>query len=105
MRVSIFIGCLFLAFATCAETISGKAHVIDGDSLRIADTEIHLQGIDAPEGKQLCIFEGEDWACGETAAKAMKQIVGSADIRCTWTHRDRYERALGTCWTDTTFRR
>lgn len=74
--------------------------MIDGDSIRIADTELRLQGIDAPEGKQTCRIEGRDWGCGKTATKALRQIVGSANIRCTWTERDRYERALATCYKD-----
>lgn len=80
-----------------AAEITGKAHVIDGDSIRISDTEIRLYGIDAPEGKQSCIQQGEDWACGETATEALRLIVGDALIHCAWDDVDRYERALATC--------
>jgi len=88
---------LLISDVSVAEEIRGPATVIDGDSIRIADTEIRLYGIDAPEGKQSCIQQGEDWACGETATEALQLIVGDADIHCTWKKQDRYERALATC--------
>ncbi len=91
---------LFLLLASAAshsDEVTGKVHVIDGDSIRIANTEIRLYGIDAPEGKQSCIQQGEDWACGETATEALRLIVGKAQIRCTWKELDRYGRALATC--------
>ena len=34
--------------------ISGRAHVVDGDTLRIAGRSIRLHGIDAPEVGQQC---------------------------------------------------
>jgi endonuclease YncB( thermonuclease family) len=33
----------------------GQASVIDGDTLEIHGTRIHLWGIDAPESSQLCL--------------------------------------------------
>ena len=38
--------------------ITGNPHVIDGDSIRIADVEMRLHGIDAPEATQLCLNTG-----------------------------------------------
>lgn len=36
------------AFAS-ANTIEGRAEVIDGDSLKVGGTEVRLFGVDAPE--------------------------------------------------------
>ena len=92
---------LFLLHGICsAEEITGIPRLVDGDSIRIADVDIRLHGIDAPEAKQLCLVKGDDWACGETATKALKKIIGKASIRCEWKQRDRFERALGTCYRD-----
>lgn len=89
-----------ISFSIHAEEITGVARIIDGDSIRIDDVEIRLHGIDAVEWNQYCRRESFDWACGEAATKAMKQLVGSENIRCTWTERDRYERALASCYKD-----
>ena len=90
----IFLGFIITANA---EEISGVAEVIDGDHLRIGDAEIRLYGIDAPEEKQTCIYRGEDWSCGKTAIDGLKQIVGNAIIRCTWTQQHHDGAALGKC--------
>ncbi len=93
---------LFLGFAitASAEEISGVAQVIDGDHLRISNVDIRLYGIDAPEGQQKCIYHGEDWSCGRTATDALKQIVGTANIKCTWTQQHHEGAALGQCHRD-----
>jgi hypothetical protein len=48
-----------------AQSVAGIARVVDGDTLEVADTKIRLEGIDAPETKQVCIAgSGEEYACG-----------------------------------------
>ena len=41
-----------------AETISGRAQVIDGNTIEIGGRRIRLFGIDAPEGGQTCVRDG-----------------------------------------------
>ncbi|MHC2086144.1 thermonuclease family protein [Methylobacterium sp. CM6244] len=55
---SMYFHALFLALslapAFAAEPITGRASVIDGDTLDIGSTRIGLHAIDAPESAQLC---------------------------------------------------
>ena len=71
MRLLLFVALgLFSVTGFCGE-LTGNPHIIDGDSIRIADVEIRLQGIDAPEGKQMCKIKGEEWACGKAAKETL----------------------------------
>ena len=38
--------------------ISGKAKIIDGDTIKINGNNIRLLGIDAPEKNQICFISG-----------------------------------------------
>lgn len=82
---------------------SGLVEVVDGDSLRIANAEIRLQGIDAPEYRQLCQdAEGRDYACGKEARRALQSLVRNVVLDCTSMEADQYGRALSTCRTHDT---
>ena len=51
-----FLGTVLLAAmasAASAEPITGRASVIDGDTIEIAGERIRFNGIDAPESSQL----------------------------------------------------
>ncbi|MEO0542761.1 MAG: thermonuclease family protein [Pseudomonadota bacterium] len=84
-----------------SDEYSGRAHVLDGDSLRIAETEIRLEGIDAPEFGQICRdATGEGYDCGDRAKRALQQLVGGTIVTCQSAHTDRYGRALSVCWAE-----
>ena len=91
---------VFTCVAVNAGEIHGHAEVLDGDSLRIGELEIRLFGIDAPESRQTCRIADQQWACGRSATRALQEMIGSAKVRCTWTERDTYNRALATCFSD-----
>jgi len=84
------------------QTIRGKAEVTDGDTIRIGDERIRLEGIDAPELKQLCYPKdrtlGDAWSCGEMATNHLKELIKDWKIECSYSERDKYNRILGTCW-------
>src|SRR5687768_6525455 len=77
----------------------GRAAVIDGDTIEIQGERIRLNGIDAPESKQLCKNEkGEPYRCGAMAARALDEfLAASRPTRCEFVERDRYGRFVGNC--------
>ena len=82
--------------------ISGRAAVIDGDTLDIRGVRIRLHGIDAPEGGQVCArSNGAAWQCGEASARALERYLGSAVVRCQPNGQDRFKRTLATCFKGT----
>lgn len=81
-----------------AETIKGPAVVVDGDTLRMGESEIRLLGIDAPELQQSCVQrDGTQWACGLLAAHMLDLMTQMGDVTCDWVERDAIGRALGIC--------
>jgi endonuclease YncB( thermonuclease family) len=95
---------LILALATSvahAETIAGRASVIDGDTLEIHGERIRILGIDAPESRQPCIRpDGSEWRCGQQAALALADWIGARAVTCDTDRRDRYKRHLARCAVD-----
>lgn len=87
-----------LAAPVLASPITGRATVIDGDTLDIRGTRIRLHGIDAPESAQLCKdAAGLDYRCGQRAALALSDRIGTATITCEARDTDRYGRTVAVC--------
>lgn len=81
--------------------LSGRATVIDGDTLEIAGERVRLEGIDAPETEQTC--EGGwlgTWKCGRAATEQLRWLVGGRRVDCSSAGRDKYGRVLGWCSVD-----
>jgi endonuclease YncB( thermonuclease family) len=86
------------ATAAHAETIAGRASVIDGDTLEIHGERIRILDIDAPESRQPCIRpDGSQWRCGQQAALALADWIGARAVTCETDRRDRYKRHLARC--------
>lgn len=69
------------------DDIVGKVtSVIDGDTLKISETVIRLEGIDAPERKQPFGGEARRWLDRSVCLKTVRVVV---------TGKDRYGRTLG----------
>lgn len=77
--------------------VSGRAVVIDGDTIEVNDSRIRLYGIDAPESRQTCLAGGQRWPCGEQATRALTDRVGNQTVRCEERDRDRYGRIVAVC--------
>ena len=80
-----------------SEDLSGRAVVIDGDTIDVAGSRIRLYGIDAPESKQTCRAEGQRWACGEQATRALTDRIGSKTVQCEERDRDSFGRIVAVC--------
>ena len=86
-----------LLLLAALSTLDGQARVIDGDTLVVSGQHIRLDGIDAPETKQVCQRDG-DWRCGLAATEALKALIGTSEVRCEGSTKDRYRRLIATCW-------
>lgn len=82
-----------------SDQLSGRAIVIDGDTLDINDVRVRLIGIDAVESSQRCTLDNADWDCGTDAADALRGWISDSLVSCEGYERDRYSRLLAHCST------
>ena len=101
MRWSLMIVTLCLdslSFAASAETLSGPARVVDGDTIELEGERIRLHGIDAPEGRQSCSVDGTEYPCGNMATAHLVNLTLGKHIECDGQERDRYKRLVAVCY-------
>jgi endonuclease YncB( thermonuclease family) len=80
--------------------ITGRAAIIDGDTIEVGGRRIRLHGIDAPEMDQICHRAGRPWRCGSDAAAALDRFIGGRRLACTELDVDRYGRSVAACTRD-----
>lgn len=100
LSLSVCVGIVALAASTSlarAETISGQATVVDGDTLIVTGQRIRLWGIDAPESAQQCDRETKPYPCGSEATKHLAALIQAGSVSCTVKTYDRYKRAVALC--------
>lgn len=84
-------------------SVSGEAHVVDGDTIVVQGVRVRLEGIDAPELEQSCgrapsrFWSGGSWRCGREAADHVARLVRERTVRCDSRGTDVYGRLLGVC--------
>ena len=89
----------FMCQPAAAQTITGRASIIDGDTLEIHGQRIRLSAIDAPESGQTCAdANGKPWRCGTFAARAMDDLAGGKTLTCDPVDVDRYNRIVAVCY-------
>ena len=89
---------LLLATQAQAEPITGRASVIDGDTLEIRGIRVRLFGVDAPEAAQVCHgADGLPYRAGQRAGFALSDRIGSAPVSCMGDDRDHYGRLIAVC--------
>ena len=83
-----------------AKTINGKPRIIDGDTIHIKNNKIRLHGIDAPETKQTCKIDNEEWYCGKQSTKELKKLINKQNVECVINDVDVYNRYIAICYVD-----
>lgn len=84
-------------FPTLASETTGRAYVIDGDTLDLHGTRIRIWGIDAVESSQMCSQDGRPAPCGRQAANALATWIGSRTVFCEPTGGTTYGRIVARC--------
>jgi endonuclease YncB( thermonuclease family) len=83
-----------------ASELSGRASVIDGDTIEIHGQRIRLWGVDAPESVQLCRGSDSDlYRCGARAANEIAGFLDGKVVTCEPVDTDRYGRTVARCLT------
>jgi len=81
------------------QKISGKAFVLDGDSIKVAKKEIRLFGVDAPEYSQTCFNnKNENYPCGKLSRDFLIGLIGGKKVECLYAQKDKYQRYLSKCF-------
>ena len=99
----LFIVFFYFVLSTSVQSqklIKGKAKVIDGDTIHIGNNKIRLHGIDAPEQKQTCSFEGNEWNCGQDATFFLSSLINKKSVSCRVNDIDQYKRLVAVCFID-----
>ena len=97
-RICSILAALCLAAPASAD-ITGRARVIDGDTIEVAGTRIRLHGIDAPEIGQPCRVDGGgSLDCGRWARDGVARLFGRARTDCVPIELDQYGRTVAKCY-------
>jgi endonuclease YncB( thermonuclease family) len=88
---------LLVSAPAIAAPFSGVGNSIDGDSLKVGETEVRLYGIDAPEFTQTCQRDGRAWECGSESAYQLSKLVNGKHVNCSSMGADTFGRTLARC--------
>jgi endonuclease YncB( thermonuclease family) len=97
MRLAPLALVLAAAPPAAAQSLSGPAVALDGDTLEMGGERIRLFGIDAPEAGQTCDRKGVRWACGSDATRLLADMVAGRTVECIPRDRDIYGRVVASC--------
>ena len=79
------------------DTIKGRAHVTDGDGIRVSGHTIRLAGLDAPEWNQVAKHRWGFWFNqGKRVKRALRKAIGGRRVSVAVEGYDQYGRVLGT---------
>jgi len=90
----------FLASAAPAhaQTLAGRAIVVDGDTLEIRGTRVRLFGIAQVADDHICTrTDDERWKCGPRALNALEEFLEESIVTCAVKERDAAGQAIGVC--------
>lgn len=99
MVILVLIGLLMtvIRYNRESDQVSGRAWVVDGDTIRIGETSIRLTGIDAPERDQKCEGQSSTYSCGREATRALQKLIANKPVTCRGWQTDIYDRLLAVC--------
>ena len=80
-----------------AATLTGRADIVDADTIKVGAIPVRLYGIDAPESGQTCERDGKTYGCGKQATKTLADLIAGQPVQCEIVGRDDFGRALGIC--------
>jgi endonuclease YncB( thermonuclease family) len=80
-----------------AQAISGRATVLDGETLEVRGQRIKLIAVDAPDDHVCEATDDARWRCGPRAATALAELLEEAVVTCTLRDRDLLGRSIATC--------
>lgn len=101
-KLAIALLCLLLLAAPAAaelQTFTGRASVLDADTIEIHGQRFRFDGSDAVESGQSCERDGKQWACGREAAFALADFIGERPVTCRQTtERRSWARIIARCY-------
>ena len=90
--------CLWWCSAIATDwRISGRAQVVDGDTLLVEGRVVDLIGIDALELEQSCWRRGVWWPCGRKAATVLSRFVAQDPVECNVYPSGKHNHYYGRC--------
>ena len=99
-KLIIFLFSFTFSFSPQAQSIIGKAKIIDGDTIHIGKNKIRLHGIDAPEWNQSCSLSNKVWECGKKSTLMLQELIANQTVDCEISGIDKYKRYIAVCFSN-----
>ncbi|MBD9524431.1 thermonuclease family protein [Ensifer sp. ENS02] len=95
---ALFAALSVICGSAVAADYSGRARVIDGDTISIGHERVRIAAIDACERGQTGLKDGKVWRCGVAARSYLGKMIDGRHVRCDIIDRDQYRRLVGQCF-------
>lgn len=82
LAIVLLAGILPFGLASAQQQVSGKARVLDGDTLEVGGMAVRLYGLIAPPAQQQCLLQGRTWPCGWEAQMALVNLTAYQWMVC-----------------------
>jgi endonuclease YncB( thermonuclease family) len=80
--IAIAVAMSFLFGGDASAQVTGLATVLSSDNISINGQTFRLYGIDAIDFHQYCYVDGEPWACGASATRALQVLLEPFPVTC-----------------------